>query len=67
MHDLMKAVLAPGSATAKRFAKVFAFPGARSGIAIMEMLDACSPDEAHTGPGNEALWLAPVTLDMDSS
>jgi hypothetical protein len=35
-------------------------------MAIMELLDACPPDKAHTGPDGEAIWPAPLTLDTDA-
>ena len=66
MHELMKAVLAPGPAAAKLFATLFPYPGAWSGMTIMELLAACPPYAAHRGADGEALWPASLTRGVDA-
>lgn len=58
--------MAPGPAAAKRFAATFPFPGAWSALATLEMLEACPPDAAHTGPDGDALRPVPLVVDVDA-
>ena len=55
--------MVPGAAAAKHFAELYAYPAS---MATMELLDACPPDAAHTGPDGNALHLVPLTLDVEA-
>ena len=65
-HARVKATMAPGPAAAKRFAEIFPFPGAWSALATLEMLKACPPDAAHTGPDGDLLCSVPLVVDIDA-
>jgi hypothetical protein len=58
--------MAPGPKAARLFAKTFPFPGAWSALATLEILEACPPDAAHTGPDGDALRPVPLVVDVDA-
>jgi len=58
--------MAPGPAAARRFAAMYPYPGAWSASSTLEMLGACPPTAAHTGPDGEALRRVPLTVDVDA-
>ena len=65
-HTRVKATMAPGPAAARRFAAMYPYPGAWSSSSTLEMLSACPPTAAHTGPDGEALRRVPLTVDVDA-
>ena len=65
-HARVKATMAPGPAAARRFAAMYPYPGAWSAVSTLEMLSACPPTAAHTGPDGEALRRVPLTVDVDA-
>ena len=65
-HARVKATMAPGPATARRFAAMYPYPGAWSAVSTLEMLSACPPTADRTGPNGEALRRVPLTVDVDA-
>lgn len=65
-HARVKATMAPGAAAAACFAAMYPYSGAWSAVSTLEMLGACPPSEAHTGPDGEALRRVPLTFDVDA-
>ena len=65
-HARVKATLAPGPEAAKRFSAMYPYTGAWAGMAILDMLDSCPPDAAHTGPDGDALRTVPLAVDVDA-
>jgi len=62
-HARIKATMAPEPKAAKLFAKTFPFPGA---WLALEMLEACPPDDPHTGPDGDALRSVPLIVGVDA-
>ncbi len=60
----VRATSGPGDAAAKAYAALYPHSGVHAAQVLMDRLDMCPPDAAHTGPDGEALLVVPLVLDV---